>query len=445
MNTKTFCGKTYPYSYAGKHQHDYICIQCLPSKFMLHTMKILHTSDWHLGRSLYVNKRYDEFDKFLKWLLELIAHEKIDVLLVAGDIFDTTTPGNRAQELYYNFLGQLSQKGCRHAVIIGGNHDSPSLLDAPKSLLNALSIHVVGCKSERMEDEVIVLKSKEGKNEAIVCAVPFLRDRDVRSAEAGESPEDKAANLVKGIAGHYSEIAALAAQRQDVDHPVPVVGMGHLFTSKGRTSEGDGVRELYIGTIAHVDGESISEGFDYVALGHLHLAQLVGGNERVRYAGAPIPMGFAEAGQTKKVIVIEFEDKNPIFTEHEIPVFQELVGIYGDLEAITSKIEALKADNSSAWLEIEINTQFTATDISAHFEELLRGSALEILRIKNRTLINKTLTPLNETENLEALDDADVFVRCLNAYEIAEEDRPSLTETYREAISLLQNADPNDK
>jgi exonuclease SbcD len=145
------------------------------------------------------------------------------------------------------------------------------------------------------------------------------------------------------------------------------------------------------------------------------------------------------------VIVIEFEDKNPIFTEHEIPVFQELVGIYGDLEAITSKIEALKADNSSAWLEIEINTQFTATDISAHFEELLRGSALEILRIKNRTLINKTLTPLNETENLEALDDADVFVRCLNAYEIAEEDRPSLTETYREAISLLQNADPNDK
>ena len=89
-------------------------------------MKILHTSDWHLGRSLYDKKRYDEFDSFLKWLLELIVHEKIEVLLVAGDIFDTTAPGNRAQELYYNFLGQLSRVGCRHAVIIGGNHDSPS-------------------------------------------------------------------------------------------------------------------------------------------------------------------------------------------------------------------------------------------------------------------------------------------------------------------------------
>lgn len=114
-------------------------------------MKILHTSDWHLGRSLYDKRRYDEFDSFLKWLLELIVREKIDALLVAGDIFDTTTPGNRAQELYYNFLGQLSQKGCRHAVIIGGNHDSPSLLDAPKSLLNALNIYVVGSKSDNID------------------------------------------------------------------------------------------------------------------------------------------------------------------------------------------------------------------------------------------------------------------------------------------------------
>lgn len=408
-------------------------------------MKILHTSDWHLGRSLYDKRRYDEFEFFLKWLTELIVSENIDVLLVAGDIFDTTTPGNRAQELYYNFLGQLSQKGCRHAVIIGGNHDSPSLLDAPKSLLNALDIHVIGSKSDNIEDEIIVLKSKEGKNEVIVCAVPFLRDRDVRSAEAGESPEEKAANMVKGIAKHYHEVAALAAQRQDANHPVPVIGMGHLFTSKGRTSEGDGVRELYIGTIAHVDGESIAEGFDYVALGHLHLAQAVGKNERVRYSGAPIPMGFGEAGQKKKVVIVEFQDKNPIILEHEIPVFQELVRINGDLEAITSKIENLKLANSSAWLEIEINTQFTATNISAHFDELLMGSSLEILRIKNRTLLDKTLAPVSETETLETLDNADVFERCLDAYEIAEPNRASLTETYKEAIALLHNDDPNDK
>ena len=408
-------------------------------------MKILHTSDWHLGRSLYDKKRYEEFDAFLQWLLELIANEKIGVLLVAGDIFDTTTPGNRAQELYYNFLGQLSQKGCRHAVIIGGNHDSPSLLDAPKTLLNALSIHVIGCKPEQIEDEVIVLQSKEGRNEAIVCAVPFLRDRDVRSAEAGETPEDKAENLKKGIALHYHEIAGLAAQRQDAEHPVPVIGMGHLFTSKGRTSEGDGVRELYIGTIAHVDGESIAEGFDYVALGHLHLAQVVGHNERVRYSGAPIPMGFGEAAQTKKVIVVEFQDNMPNITEHEVPTFQQLVRISGDLETITSKIEDLKAADSAAWLEIEVNTKITATNISSHFEALLKDSKLEILRIKNRTLIDKTLTPVTETETLETLDDADVFERCLDAYEIEEEERILLTETYREAIALLQTADPNDK
>lgn len=408
-------------------------------------MKILHTSDWHLGRSLYDKRRYEEFDAFLQWLLGMISHEKIDVLLVAGDIFDTTTPGNHAQELYYNFLGQLSGLGCRHAVIIGGNHDSPSLLDAPKSLLNALNIYVVGCKPEHIEDELIVLKSKQGEKEAIVCAVPFLRDRDVRSAEAGESPEDKAANLVKGIAKHYAEIAALASQQQEATLPVPVIAMGHLFTHKGRTSEGDGVRELYIGTVAHVDGESIAGGFDYVALGHLHLAQVVDDNERVRYSGAPIPMGFAEAEQTKKVIIAEFQGIHPIITEHEIPTFQELVRINGDLETITSKIEILKTANSNAWLEIEINTPFTATNISAHFEELLKDSALEILRIKNRTLIDKTLTPVNETESLETLDDADVFVRCLDANKIVKEERTMLMETYKEAIALLQHADPNDK
>jgi exonuclease SbcD len=205
------------------------------------------------------------------------------------------------------------------------------------------------------------------------------------------------------------------------------------------------VRELYIGTIAHVDGESIARGFDYLALGHLHLAQTVAGNETVRYSGAPIPMGFGEAGQTKRVITVEFSQNKPIITEHEIPVFQQLVRMYGDLETITAKIKTLKAANSSAWLEIEINTQYTATNISAHFEELLRDTQLEVLRIKNRVLIDKTLTPVHETETLETLDDADVFQRCLDAYEVEEEERALLTETYREAISLLQNTDPNDK
>ena len=107
-------------------------------------MKILHTSDWHLGRSLYGRKRYEEFSSFLDWLAQTIEEEKVDALLVAGDVFDNSTPSNRAQELYYRFLCRVAASCCRHVVVIAGNHDSPSFLNVPKELLRALNVYVVG-------------------------------------------------------------------------------------------------------------------------------------------------------------------------------------------------------------------------------------------------------------------------------------------------------------
>ena len=160
-------------------------------------MKILHTSDWHLGRRLYGKKRYEEFEAFLNWLNETIQQEKIDILLVAGDVFDTCMPSNRAQTLYYKFLCQVANSSCRHIVIIAGNHDSPSFLAAPKTLLRSLNVHIVASISEQIEDELIVLNNlKENSPELIVCAVPFLRDRAVRRVEAGENIEDKELKLI---------------------------------------------------------------------------------------------------------------------------------------------------------------------------------------------------------------------------------------------------------
>lgn len=154
-------------------------------------MKILHTSDWHIGRTLYGRKRYEEFEAFLSWLSETIKNEKVDVLLVAGDIFDTSEPSNRAQELYYQFLCRVSSSSCRHVIVIAGNHDSPSFLNAPKELLRALHVYVIGNISENIEDEILILKNKEGNPEVIVCTIPYLRDRDIRLAEAGETINDK--------------------------------------------------------------------------------------------------------------------------------------------------------------------------------------------------------------------------------------------------------------
>ncbi|MCP3901032.1 MAG: exonuclease subunit SbcD, partial [Desulfobacteraceae bacterium] len=146
-------------------------------------MRILHTSDWHIGRNLYGQKRYEEFEGFLTWLSDKINNENIDALLVAGDIFDNTTPSNKAQELYYKFLNRVAASKCRHIIIIGGNHDSPSFLNAPKELLSFLNVHVIGAALKDLSREVLVLKDDNEKAELIVLAVPYLRDRDIRSVE----------------------------------------------------------------------------------------------------------------------------------------------------------------------------------------------------------------------------------------------------------------------
>jgi len=148
-------------------------------------MKILHTSDWHIGRALYGRKRYEELEAFLNWLVGLIEDENIDVLLVAGDVFDNSTPGNHAQELYYRFLCRMAASSNRHVVVTAGNHDSPSFLNAPRELLKFLNVHVVGCASDPPADELIVINVPDREPRLIVCAIPYLRDREIRTAEAG--------------------------------------------------------------------------------------------------------------------------------------------------------------------------------------------------------------------------------------------------------------------
>lgn len=365
-------------------------------------LKVLHTSDWHLGRTLYGRKRYEEFEAFLNWLVETIQDNDVDVLLVAGDVFDTTTPSNRAQELYYRFLFRIAESCCRHVVIIAGNHDSPSFLNAPKTLLRALDVHVVGAKTESAEDELVVLSDKSGAVELIVCAVPYLRDRDIRLAEAGESIEDKEKKLLEGIRNHYSEVVSLAEQkRAEQGHDIPIVGMGHLFTAGGKTVDGDGVRELYIGSLAHVTSGIFPDSLDYVALGHLHVPQKVNDSELIRYCGSPIPMGFGEAKQQKRVCLIEFNSRLASVQEVDIPKFRQLERVSGDWEAISNRVAELIAADSAVWLEIVYQGSSVFSDLRERLDEVLDGSQVEVLRIKNNRVIDRVLEQSSHEESLE--------------------------------------------
>ncbi|WP_019672462.1 exonuclease SbcCD subunit D C-terminal domain-containing protein [Psychrobacter lutiphocae] len=276
-------------------------------------LTVLHTSDWHLGRRLYGQLRYEEFEAFLAWLEDAISHYQVDILIVAGDIFDTMTPSNRAQSLYYEFLGRVAHSICQHIVIVAGNHDSPTFLDAPANVLKFLNVHVVGTACEDLEDEVLTLSDNEGNPFCIITAVPYLRDRDVRSSRAGESDSDKDSKVIEGIKAHYDGVADIAKARQNeltnqYQYHIPIIATGHLFASGGRTTDDDGVRNLYVGSLGKISADMFADCFDYVALGHLHVPQRVGGREHIRYSGSPIPMGFGEARQQKQVLLIQFGD-----------------------------------------------------------------------------------------------------------------------------------------
>ena len=283
-------------------------------------LTILHTSDWHLGRRLYGQLRYEEFEAFLAWLTKTIQQYQVDILIVAGDIFDTMTPSNRAQALYYEFLSVISSLHCNHVVIVAGNHDSPTFLDAPANILKYLNVHVIGTACEDIADEVLVLNSKTGEPQCIIAAVPYLRDRDVRSTQAGESGADKDANLLAGIRQHYAQVADITKDKQaelnaQSQRHIPIIATGHLFAAGGATTADDGVRDLYVGNLGQVSADTFDDGFDYVALGHLHVPQKVGGSDTIRYSGSPIAMGFGEAKQTKQVLLVQFGEQLDDFSE----------------------------------------------------------------------------------------------------------------------------------
>lgn len=405
-------------------------------------MKILHTSDWHLGRSLYGRRRYDEFEAFLDWLAEHIEREQIDLLLIAGDVFDTTAPGNRAQELYYSFLCRIAHSAtCRQVVVIGGNHDSPSFLNAPKALLGALRVHVVGAiDPQNPEDEIVVCRNAEGVPQAVVCAVPYLRDRDIRQAEAGESMDDKRAKLAEGYRAHYREIGDRAeAARGDRD--LPIVGMGHCFAAGGTTLADDGVRDLNVGSLDHVEASAFPASFDYLALGHLHVPQRVAQSETLRYCGSPIPMGFGEAKQQKLVLQITFEGRTPHVEEIPVPCFQPLRRIAGTVDEILAELQQLKLEGSNAWLEIEYVGDDLITDLRDQVEGAIDGTALEIRRIKNKRVMDRVLQRIDTAETLDDLEPTDVFARCLEEHEIPAAQRPELAAAYAEILQTLDEAD----
>jgi len=367
-------------------------------------LRILHTSDWHLGQSFMGKNREEEHQAFLAWLLETIESEDIDVLIVAGDIFDTGTPPNYALELYYNFLTKLMASKCKNIVITAGNHDSVSTLKAPQQLLKALNVHVITSGDEN-EDELVSIYHEE-ELQAVICAVPFLHDRVVRKAQSGQTMQDKEFSLNEGIKEHYNDVFE-QANKLIGNNDVPIIATGHLTTVGSRSSESE--RDIYIGGTIDIGGDFLGQNFDYVALGHLHINQTVG-SDHVRYSGSPIPLSFSEAKTQKKVNIVIFNKKDIEVQEIDIPLYRPLLLLKGDVTSVSSDLEAIK--DKSTWIEVHLNDS-NPFDSNQAIRDLAKELELTLLAVK----IDKSEQSLHAEDfdvlSLDELTPLEVFNRRL--------------------------------
>ena len=405
-------------------------------------MKILHTSDWHLGCSLCGHKRYEEYEQFISWLDGLIRKEQIDVVLISGDLFDTGTPGNRALEIYYRFLNRVTVIPGLQVIVIAGNHDSPSLINAPQALLKHLRIHVFGSITDRPEDNIVEIVDRNGQTSLIVCAVPYLRDRDIRLTEPGESIEDKTRKLEEGVQAHYRQVNRIAREKQKSSNSrIPIVAMGHLFVSGGKTVEGDGVRELYVGNLARIHAETLCEGVDYFALGHLHIPQKIAGKDMIRYCGSPIALGFEDAKNQKQVVIIEFGSKDPVARTVDVPKFQNILTLKGELPSIEREIVSLINLRQPIWIEVLFSGSHSPSTVQSQLRELIEGTNIEILRIRPLDTGKSPLFSDDIGESLEDLSEAEVFERCMDAGNVPAEDQRDLTEAFMEILHEIAEED----
>jgi len=401
-------------------------------------MKILHTSDWHLGQSFFTKSRKNEHAAFLKWLLQQVEAHQIDAIIVAGDVFDTGTPPSYARELYHAFIGELQGMQCT-LVVLGGNHDSVSVLNESKALLKYLNSHVIASTYGELSEQVITLNDRKGQPSAVLCAVPFIRPRDVLISEAGQSATDKRQALGEAIKQHYGALynealslrIAMEEKRikegSENNAAIPIIATGHL-TALG-VSQSDSVRDIYIGTLEGFDAKGFPPA-DYIALGHIHRPQKVAKTEHIRYSGSPIPLSFDELNTQKQVVLITFgtESTTPTISTLPIPRFQAMEVIKGDVKAIEAAInksEAIalasqtddalsEADNAinpkdPVWLCIEVETEDYLTDLQQRIQGLLEGKNAEILQLKRKR--KRTVNSLTEKQNvqLSELSVNDVF------------------------------------
>ncbi|MBV8041486.1 exonuclease subunit SbcD [Pluralibacter sp.] len=394
-------------------------------------MRILHTSDWHLGQNFYSKSRAAEHQAFLDWLLDTAETQRVDAIIVAGDIFDTGSPPSYARELYNGFVVNLQQSGC-HLVVLAGNHDSVATLNESREILAFLNTTVVAGSGT----PPCVLNRRDGTPGAILCPVPFLRPRDVVVSQAGLSGGEKQQHLLQAITDYYQQQYVQACELRG-DRPLPIVASGHLTTVGA--SKSDAVRDIYIGTLDAFPAQNFPP-VDYLALGHIHRAQKIGGSEHIRYCGSPIALSFDETGKPKSVNLVTFADgKLAEVTPLEVPITQPLAVLKGDFASISAQLTQWRdaPATSPTWLDIEITSEEYLHDIQRKIQALTDGLPVEVLLVRRSREQRERMIMGEQRETLSELRVGDVFQRRLDMESLDAPQQDRLHQLFNETVQTL--------
>ncbi|MCS7078885.1 MAG: exonuclease SbcCD subunit D C-terminal domain-containing protein [Chloracidobacterium sp.] len=403
-------------------------------------MRLLHTADWHLGATLGVVSRDAEQACFLDWLLGVLERERVDALLIAGDVFDAANPPAAAQRLYYDFLAKCRARLPKlDVVVIGGNHDSAGRLDAPADLLAAFNVRVVGGVPRRgdktldFERLLVPLTNTNGEVAAWCVAMPFVRPFDVGAS----------GDLVQGVMALYAECFDVARQKRQAGQAL--VAMGHAFMVNGKVSDTE--RAIQRGNLDALPVELFPPDVAYVALGHLHRAQRVAGKKHVRYSGSPLPLSMNERHYKHRVVLVDLDGERVRITPLPIPRARDLHRIpkqgAAPLQVILEALRQLpqKSDDDGRLpplVEVHVAVDQPQPTLKADIDKAVEDKAVEIVAIHVAYPQRGDTPPADAPiQNLHDLQPSDVFLRCYRT-KYKDEPPPALCNAFRELLEQTQ-------
>lgn len=373
-------------------------------------LRIFHTADWHLGKGLGTQDRTADYEVFLDDFLTLVRERKPDVILLAGDVFDTAMPANSAQKLYYSFISRLAATDVKLTVITAGNHDSQRFLEAPKPLLESMRCVVAG---ETPESEAVMLRDADGTPLLGIAAVPFLREGDVRLGSLDYTDADRAALFEQGVLRRYEAVRTILADAAD-GHRIPMVAMGHLFVIGSRMRPDAEPTEMpetaFVGSLRNVRANAFGTGWDYVALGHIHNSQTVKADVPMRYSGAPLSLSYSHKTYRHHIVEVNFDEKGTLdIVEHPVKQPRQFISLAGDYETLRNGIIKAGREFESPFVEATLTSDEVVGDLVETLIRLGRECGAIVTAVRNEQATRRLFASEDVSIDLSQLNPSEVF------------------------------------